>query len=856
MIIPAGARRDSASLDIWDWRPFWLAAPAARRSIVVQPLSGADIPAQTWDVDWFLQQALASGYPNLDDLHQTLHSGLRMRAHPPRHTILMDNYRSGDQQLLFLQEVADKERAAGVLDPDGPYEGCPFSPMMNLRRGSATRASDGKVRGTVDGAGDRNVIDLFEDSWAGPQVMVTTSQDTEPPPSAETEPQRLLRRAMAARSVRQAVLAAVITEPALTTAATKHAWQELPSGRVPTPSADWHGRQSFTDWVDGLPTGPNSWTDIDNEIDFAPYRLPSSFEFGHDVAIVREFVARFGAAFGIGKADWEAWYRQLCRRPLDLWLSCWMVSAAGIDVDLHAFFGGTGCCNEGNGVQNLVVWVIHHLMAEIAVTHGWRESQLIQAWEAERMRANLAAGIVIDHDWLVEFDRYRGLIAQMDFRADFDASAPLYLAVAESQGRLRAQEQVLGYRGWQPMRNLLPYSLKAFFDDSFWVALRGDVRSALHDVFAALFQQIIDLRERGVLSQDKKLAARVYGSVEPVVVSVGGTPLTFPADDSAIDILGADLDARLDAGASQGWLLNSPTRVARVGAELRLLRSQAGAPGNRRRLVDFKLLHSHISFLFYVGTYAPSVWPLLCRPGRALRVTGGLRRQIYGKAPLPVAAEADLVAAYDQLRAGNRVALQPRHGSLGSPLRDFAIVHSDAAGAPQEGAHVFYTLNPEGLRGGGSWMTAPGRPTLAAMSRFAPEMLHGFSSGVSEFCVANAHLDLFLSQTDAETVLEVLDNEGTASAIVGLVGRTPRMAECAIWRQEIMVRHGRRVVTIHRHRDKNSLADDLSKGQYDAFEVGLDRLGLPRPTAPPCTASAASMARIRAVLALPASDDD
>ena len=82
------------------------------------------------------------------------------------------------------------------------------------------------------------------------------------------------------------------------------------------------------------------------------------------------------------------------------------------------------------------------------------------------------------------------------------------------------------------------------------------------------------------------------------------------------------------------------------------------------------------------------------------------------------------------------------------------------------------------------------------------------------------------------------------------------MAECAIWRQEIMVRHGRRVVTIHRHRDKNSLADDLSKGQYDAFEVGLDRLGLPRPTAPPCTASAASMARIRAVLALPASDDD
>ena len=103
MVIPAGARRDSASLDIWDWRPYWRAADAARRSIVIQLLSGADIPAQTWDVDWFLQQALASGYPNLDDLHQTLYSGLRMRAHPPRHTILMDNYRSGDQQLLFLQ---------------------------------------------------------------------------------------------------------------------------------------------------------------------------------------------------------------------------------------------------------------------------------------------------------------------------------------------------------------------------------------------------------------------------------------------------------------------------------------------------------------------------------------------------------------------------------------------------------------------------------------------------------------------------------------------------------------------------------------------------------------------------------
>jgi hypothetical protein len=73
----------------------------------------------------------------------------------------------------------------------------------------------------------------------------------------------------------------------------------------------------------------------------------------------------------------------------------------------------------------------------------------------------------------------------------------------------------------------------------------------------------------------------------------------------------------------------------------------AGAPRNRRRLVDFKLLYSHISLLFYVGTYAPSVWPLLCHPGRALRVTGGLRRQIYGKAPLLAAAEADLMAAYD-----------------------------------------------------------------------------------------------------------------------------------------------------------------------------------------------------------------
>ena len=28
MIIPAGARRDSASLDIWDWRPYWRAADA------------------------------------------------------------------------------------------------------------------------------------------------------------------------------------------------------------------------------------------------------------------------------------------------------------------------------------------------------------------------------------------------------------------------------------------------------------------------------------------------------------------------------------------------------------------------------------------------------------------------------------------------------------------------------------------------------------------------------------------------------------------------------------------------------------------------------------------------------------
>jgi hypothetical protein len=78
----------------------------------------------------------------------------------------------------------------------------------------------------------------------------------------------------------------------------------------------------------------------------------------------------------------------------------------------------------------------------------------------------------------------------------------------------------------------------------------------------------------------------------------------------------------------------------------------------------------------------------------------------------------------------------------------------------------------------GPWASDPRGDVV--VQRFTPEMLHGFSFGVSELCVANAHLDMFLSQTDAETVLEVLDNEGTASAIVGLVGRTPRMAECAI----------------------------------------------------------------------------
>jgi hypothetical protein len=625
------------------------------------------------------------------------------------------------------------------------------------------------------------------------------------------------------------------------------AWAATSRSSLPRRSTDFAGRLSFTDWVDGVPVSPNAWTAVHDDRDFGGFVLPSAVEFGHDVAIVREFCMRFGAAFGIGKADWEAWYRQLCRRPLDLWLSCWMIGHGGIDCDLHAFFGGAGCCDEGNAVQNIVGWVIRHKMAQHRGAQVWRDLPVVRDFIAERRVAATAAGVVADAVWDAEFAHYRDLLPQLDLRADFDQSSAIAEQIAASQARLKAREAVIGYRGWQPRRAEEPYSLKQFFDDSFWVAL-------LFPIFTDLLQVVVDLRVRGVISQDKKLTVRVYGSTEPVVVQAAEQPLSFPATDGVVDILGADLDARMVLTA--GWLENSPARIARAAKEFAALRTAANQTGNRRRLVDFKSLRSHICFLYYLMTYAPALRPLLCRPSRALAITGGLKRRVYGKTPLPLISEGDLDEAHRMLGIANRIALQPRGGALTSALGGAAIVHHDMAGAPEMGAQAFYILHPDGLRGGGSWMTAPDCPTTAVMTRFSAELLHGLSSGVGEFVVANAHLDCLLEQTAAETILEVLDNRGTTRAIIGLIGRTPRMAAAAIWRRDIMLKHRRRVVTIHRLRGKNDPADALSKGEYASYEAGIDSLGVPRPSGVVLTASDESMARIAAILALPAHEDD
>ena len=330
--------------------------------------------------------------------------------------------------------------------------------------------------------------------------------------------------------------------------------------------------------------------------------------------------------------------------------------------------------------------------------------------------------------------------------------------------------------------------------------------------------------------------------------------LQFPLDNSPLDVLGAHVD-----GGESAHITNGPHRLARIVKDLAELRAQAEKPRNVHRLVDYKTFNSLVSFMNYCVSFWPAAKPLLLRAYRAVAVRGGLHaHHVYGRVPFPRAVQADFSELPKLFEVANHVSLQPRYGALSATLGDdYSVLHHDTAGAPDGGAVQFYAAQPEGFRGGGTWMTVPGSPVVLVMTKLNAAMLDSFSSCVGEYCIANAHLDLLLPRT-SRTVLEVLDNRGSAQAIVALKGHTPRMAELSKWRAEIMLRHGRRVVTVHRKREHLQESDDLSKGLEAECRASLARRGFVHVEAAVLSASSASILRMQHILSLPANelDDD
>ena len=629
-----------------------------------------------------------------------------------------------------------------------------------------------------------------------------------------------------------------------------------PSGMGPT------GRKQFVDWVDGAPTSPNEWTDINDRRDFGEYTLPSVLEFGHDAAIIRLFGRSQQVPYGLAKCDWEAWYRQLCRAIHDLWLSCWCVTGDGIDVDLVPFFG-SHCCTEGNEGENMLLWVIRHQVEQVAAIEGWASDPVIAEWTVSRHAALAKHNIKeVDPEWSAAHLQYRALLKQVDLRQPWDPASTVAVQIAECQDRLALREQQLGYRGWLPAQNLAPYSLKGFFDDSFWIALDKP--------FQAIFRIILQLRQRHIRSQDKKLDARLFGYAAPLVIdpnqevaTAHSRPLlrqhgrwpvqpcvaiTLSLRADSVDVLGTEIDT-----GDRGELFNGPARLARITASIDTLRTAANNPKNHHRLVNFKHFRAFVSFVTFCVRFWPAARPALLRAYRAVFARGAL---VFGKCPHPLRVASDLESLPRLFAQANSVALQPRHGALSAALGDeYSILHHDAAGAPDGGAEVFYTLHPEGFRGGGSYLTVPGQPTRLFMTKFVAALLDNLSSCVSEYCNANAHLDASLPFA-SRTVLEVLDNNGTSKAIVALKGHIPRMAECSLWRSEIMLRHRKRVVTVHRLRFHLEAADMLSKGKLDEAQADILGRGLGPLALDVLSASLDSIKRIMHILALPAHSDD
>jgi len=406
-----------------------------------------------------------------------------MRAHCPRHSIFSDNYKSCDQHILVMQAKADEERADGVLDIRGPFTEPPFSPMRNLSRGAVDQ--NGSIRGTVDAGSDRSSVDLWADSWLPSGVLeyATTRQHMK---LADPD----VRRGAEAKEIKRQAVSMAADEPSRVCSPKLGA---VPQTTVlPAPfSTRRDGRPELVHWIDGVPVSPNEWTDVSNRTDFPEYTLPNVLEFGHDVAIVREFARRHQLPYAIGKADWKSWYRQLRRAVGDLWLSCWMVSDKGIDCDMAPYFGGTGCCNEGNGGENILLWVIHYVMS--LVSARWESDPNVMAFTAARRTALARRGIEqSDPQWDALFSEYRQLLRHVRLRKAWNPATRLAWKLGKCQDRLRRREEVLGYRGWFPRRNLQPFSLKGFFDDSFFVGLAQP--------FEALIKVFVCLRARRVRS--------------------------------------------------------------------------------------------------------------------------------------------------------------------------------------------------------------------------------------------------------------------------------------------------------------------------------------------------------------------
>ena len=831
-ILPQRCFAESARASIWDLRAFLAATKTERAEWQLRPVDIDDLPAHEWDTAFFEAEIKRSGFPNLDLAAQVLRRGLRINARCPHHIVLTTNYRSANHHLEVLQARYSSERTTGILDPRGPFPGPPFLPCVMITLGAAEQ--NGKIRPTIDPKCVRGVIELWCDSWV-PQSLLDEVQQTWPaaPGPDATHEQGVVYAARCARLTRDAVLAAAADNP--------DGVYEPPSA-LPGPPSCANGRAPAgrRPWIDGMPISVNDWLDITNRQDFGIYPLPTVFQFAHDVEIFRQF----GSPFGILKSDYEGWFRQLRWDPVDLWMSCWMAFADGADVDLCPNFGGGGCPSVGQGAECLLIWILYDRLRRRSITEDWGARPEVKRWTDERRAASTAQGVIADPEWEQLFEDYKRALQPLRLTEPWDSSTSIAQHVAACQARLRAREQQLGYHGWQPARNEATFSLKGYVDDTF--------ASSLTVSYRPLVEELLILRDQGrVRMQDKKLEARLPVDMPSLEIEVASSnaPICFGADSSAIDILGTDLDH------NEGWLHNSPARLERADREVAAIVHSATRPQNSRALVDAKALLALLGFLFFLFDRAcPGLRPWLNRPCRALRVTGGLRRgsKIFEKVPLPPTSQRHLTEVCGTLRNYNRAALQPRHG----PLGDVVVVHHDAAGAPECGAIVFYGLNPEGLRGGGSWFQDPRKGTIGIMTKFPPEWLHGLSSTVSEYVVANAHLELVLEQTDAPTVLEVLDNLGTTQAIIGLRGHTPRMAACSLWRRDLMLRFQRRVVTVHRRRTANVPADLLSKGKWDGFCAAMAERGVAIPTSDPQTASASALARIRQVFELPAHDDD